>query len=427
MPKRRLPQVEFSMNRNRLFADSDLDDRLGAGARAAAADVDQIPENQFLASSDDELVDHLKGKWTVDPLVLDENSARMEQKETNIDVSNDPNRYFSSDDGGPHFVPGTAVTIHIPYIGTAWLWNCQTNPYSMTDSLGSVTSRGDGGVLETTVAFAHDVPREQFKERHEQNMRNIRTCIERGTAQVASYNQRLEGVIRTAIAARRQRLGKHADLATLLKIPLQERAGAPPLQRILLQVRRPPPLPVPPKGALQPEPGITDDDYEKILSVIRHEGRTFETTPKTFAKHDEEELRDIILAHLNGHFEGVATGETFRRKGKTDICIEDKERSAFIGECKVWNGAGEIGKALEQLLSYLTWRDSKAALVVFNTSVARFSELPERMRQAVVEHRFFVSEANVGKPGEYRFVMRSAEDDGRRVKVHVFLFNLYCP
>ena len=29
-----------------------------------------------------------------------------------------------------------------------------------------------------------------------------------------------------------------------------------------------------------------------------------------------------------------------------------KERSAFVAECKVWSGAGEIAKALEQLLSY---------------------------------------------------------------------------
>src|SRR5262245_49042665 len=97
------------MRRNRLFADADLDDKLGAGARAAAADVEQIPESQFLVSSDDDIVEHLKGKWAVQPLVLDENSARMEQREANIDVSNDPNRYFSLDDGGPHLVPGTVV------------------------------------------------------------------------------------------------------------------------------------------------------------------------------------------------------------------------------------------------------------------------------------------------------------------------------
>ena len=33
------------------------------------------------------------------------------------------------------------------------------------------------------------------------------------------------------------------------------------------------------------------------------------------------------------------------------------QRSAFVAECKVWSEAGEIGKAVEQLLSYLTWRD----------------------------------------------------------------------
>jgi hypothetical protein len=162
-----------------------------------------------------------------------------------------------------------------------------------------------------------------------------------------------------------------------------------------------------------------------MAGAARHVGRTFETTPKTYSKHDEEELRDILLAHLNGFFEGGATGEAFRRTGKTDIRIEDKERSAFVAECKVWSGAGEIAKALEQLLGYLTWRDSKAALVIFNKSVAKFSDLPERMCQAILAHRFFISVANVGQLGEYRFTMRSAEDEGRRVIVHAFIFNLY--
>jgi hypothetical protein len=141
---------------------------------------------------------------------------------------------------------------------------------------------------------------------------------------------------------------------------------------------------------------------------------------------DEEELRDILLAHLNGHFEGRATGETFRRKGKTDIRIEDKQRSAFVAECKVWSGAGEIAKAVGQLLSYLTWRDSKAALVVFNKSVAGFSELPERMHQTILAHPFLVKEISIKVPGEYRFQMHSQEDPGRRVTVHAYLFNLYC-
>jgi hypothetical protein len=79
------------------------------------------------------------------------------------------------------------------------------------------------------------------------------------------------------------------------------------------------------------------------LAIIRHEGRTFETTPKTSAKRDEEELRDIMLAHLNGHIQVDAAGEAFRRSGKTEIRIEDASRAALVAEYKVWEGSKKFG------------------------------------------------------------------------------------
>lgn len=88
-------------------------------------------------------------------------------------------------------------------------------------------------------------------------------------------------------------------------------------------------------------------------------GRTFETSPSTFAVHDEEGLRNVIVASLNGHFPGEATSETFRKKGKTDIHIEDKDRAAFVGECTLWYGEKQLQKKVSQLLGYLTWRDWK--------------------------------------------------------------------
>jgi hypothetical protein len=350
----------------------------------------------------------------------------MEQHETNVDVWGDPNRIFFPGSRGPYYVPGTEVIIRIPYSGTTWLWEATTSPFMQSYPVGTVRETGNAaGTVTLKIELAHDVAPQRFKELYDQNLKLIRMFIEWGTAQINGYNQHLDRTIGDAIKQRRQRLKQHDDLAALLNIPVQEKTGAPPLKRIPLEIRRPPPLAVPPKGGMKPEPGIDETAYEKILNVIRHEGRSFETTPATFAKFDEEELRDILLAHLNGHFEGGASGETFRRKGKTDIRIEDKDRSAFVGECKVWSGAGEITKAVGQLLSYLTWRDSKAALVIFNKAVAGFSELPERMHQAILDHPFFVKEISMNVPGEYRFVMRSEEDPGRRVTVHAFLFNLY--
>lgn len=185
------------------------------------------------------------------------------------------------------------------------------------------------------------------------------------------------------------------------------------------------PLPHAPKGGYKPEPGITNEDYEHILSVIRHEGRTFESTPNTFAVHDEEQVRDIILAHLNGHYKGGATGETFRRSGKTDIRIEDQDRAAFVAECKIWRGAKELNSAVDQLLGYLTWRDCKAAIVIFNKQNAKFMELLQKVPETLAAHPHV--KKNLGQHGDskWRFVFASEEDEMLQVFVHVFLFNLF--
>ena len=141
--------------------------------------------------------------------------------------------------------------------------------------------------------------------------------------------------------------------------------------------------------------------------------------------HDEEDLRNIILAQLNGHFKGDAVGEVFRGRGKTDICIEQDNRAAFIGECKLWTGPASLTGALDQLLGYLTWRDSKASLIIFNSKNRNFSKILEVLPGTVRNHRLFVRDMLCEETGEWRVQMRSEEDEGRRVTVHVFVFDLY--
>jgi hypothetical protein len=63
----------------------------------------------------------------------------------------------------------------------------------------------------------------------------------------------------------------------------------------------------------------------------------------------------------NGVFKGQATGETFNFQGKTDILIRVEGKNVFIAECKFWKGEKALLATLDQLLSYLSWRDTKAA------------------------------------------------------------------
>src|SRR5277367_4943587 len=70
---------------------------------------------------------------------------------------------------------------------------------------------------------------------------------------------------------------------------------------------------------------------------------------------------------LQPHFglDGSATGETFDAAGKTDILVRYQNQNVFVAEFKFWRGSKQHLETIDQLLSYLTWRDSKAVLVYF--------------------------------------------------------------
>lgn len=390
--------------------------------------MDGIPQDQFLISTDEQLIAYVEPQLRVVPVDLYEEARSMQQQECQVDISGDPNRFFARERRGPFMVSGTRLIITIPFVGDGWICRYRTNTYWMTFPRAKVReNRGSQGDIIITIEQAHDVGEEEFKRAFESEIQLLRNFLGVAKTQVEAYNNQLPSVISSTIGSRRKRLDQHKGLSALLDIPLQARPGSPSLEPVRVEVRPPQKLPVPPKTGLKPEPGITSETYERILSVIRHEGRTFETTPGTYAKLDEEELRSVILAHLNGHFQGEAAGEVFRRNGKTDICIQENNRAAFVGECKVWQGAGQIPSAVDQLLSYLTWRDSKAALVIFNKSVKDFSSILENLPKTISEHRCFVRSLPCEHAGEWHVLMRSIEDEGRLVTVHIFAINIYTP
>ena len=131
----------------------------------------------------------------------------------------------------------------------------------------------------------------------------------------------------------------------------------------------------------------------------------------------------LAAARARGRKEAV--GEVFRRRGKTDICIEQDDRAAFVGECKIWTGPVGLCEALDQLLGYLTWRDSKASLIIFNLNNKNFSRILAVVPETLRRHPLFVSELPCHENGEWRVQMRSEEDAGRGVTVQLFVFDLH--
>jgi len=416
----------YRKQNNELFCEGDLGRTLDNMSKKISEGVADISKDQFLATPKDDLVEHVYSQFYIEPLVLHEDSMEMETHETSIDVSKDPNRYIVRS-RGPYMVPGCRIVVSIPYTGNDDLWKLQPSRYQSVVPHAEVRkSRGnEAGHLGLIFERASDEPSDRIKQDLDNELSTIRFYVDAQREQVEQYNSTLPALIQESINSRQERLKKNEGIADILGIPLKRSAGVPSVKPIQIKRTLVKPLPPPPKSGFKPEPGITDEDYEHILAVIRHVGRTFEATPKTYAVHDEEELRDIILAHLNGHYKGGATGETFRRTGKTDIRIEDQDRAAFVGECKVWRGPGGLLATVDQLLSYLTWRDCKASIIIFNKNNAKFTELLNNTPKILKTHKSCKRKLEQTDAGEWRFVFTSKEDELRQIIVTVAVFDLY--
>lgn len=170
-------------------------------------------------------------------------------------------------------------------------------------------------------------------------------------------------------------------------------------------------------GPFEPEPALPEPQYEQALGVLRNARNALERTPSMTANLDEEKIRDLLLVLLNAQFEGAAVGEVFNAAGKTDILIRAGDRNVFIAECKIWKGPKAIRDALGQLLSYLTWRDTKAALLLF----IRTGEPTTIITKSIAEiegHANYKRTRDTADDGErYDFILHANGDPNREIQL----------
>lgn len=177
------------------------------------------------------------------------------------------------------------------------------------------------------------------------------------------------------------------------------------------------------KHDVETECSMSDEDYEEILKIIKNTAMTWERTPASYQHMGEDDLRNVLLGSLNSRFPGRANGETFRKCGKTDICIEARNRTAFVAECKMWTGKGAVPKALKQLDSYLTWRDCKAALIYF-VDRKDFLAIVDKMPSVLSGHKD-LQDLRVLDRNEFVCHMPSTRTPGHLINIRVLLFNLH--
>lgn len=401
-----------------LFCQHDLAEVMRDREEQMLHRIDTIEENRLLNTSVEDLCEYFEVKYRLEVPRLRENEITVDQCETQVDVSKDRSRAIF-DRSKPFYVIGTEVRFFIPFDGDAELFKYRPHTFTLNPPRGTVS--GNELILIYT-RTDHDA--NALKSEFERDFDKIRQYLAWIDSTVSSFNASLRAKARQRIEARRDKLLRDQGLVASLGFPLRRREDAPHTY-VVPTVRRKvvPPMPTAGSAPFVPEPTLDMQEYEHILSVITNMVAVMERSPRAFKGMQEEDLRQHFLVQLNGQYEGQATGETFNFEGKTDILIRVEGKNIFVAECKFWRGPDSLREAIDQILNYTSWRDTKTAVLLFNRS-KNFSRVLAGIPEVVKAHSNFKREVPYNSETGFRYVLHHRDDPNRELILTILAFEV---
>ena len=403
------------------FREYDLSKVIANQWAAVNKKIDTMSNEEIMANDLDVLAENIYQEYFIEPVtIFEEDFSKRSIKQGKIQKYIDP---FFRDYSDREYVEvdGVIAEFYFPYTGESDLFKCRASTFSMgvypeiTVNKTTVSFRIERSLSEMNNAKA----KASLLGSLEQALKEIRDGLSYANNDVAAFNNSLKQQAMKWLEEKKKKVEAYFSIATMFEVPIEKKEYAQthiPLKRHIVPVAK--------HYETSNYYGILDGDYKDILDSIKHTGSTYERTPSSYKTLHEEDLRNTLLAALNATYKGDATGETFRNRGKTDICIERDNRAAFVAECKMWTGQKEIGNAIDQLDGYLTWRDCKTALIYF----VRRKDFLKTLESAEAALRAYDGMRNVVSldKNEFECLFLSKANPGQQIKMRVMLFNLYC-
>ena len=402
------------------FRDIDLGIVLSTQKKKLAERVDSFKNEEIMANDLEILANNLYEEFRIEPVeIMDEEFGKRYIGQAKIQKRIEPffRNYYEKEYVD---VDGIVMTFYFPFTGEEDLFKCHASTYTLSGYPDISISRG---FISLRYEYSlNEMQREGAKDdalkKLEHDIKDIRNGISYANKDVEAYNASLQKQALQLLEEKKKKVESFFSVANMFEVPVKKSIYAEthvPLQRKI--------VPIAHEYKKEDVYSISDANYADILATIKHMGSTYERTPSSYAMMKEEDLRNTLLAALNGTYLGGAVGEAFRNNGKTDICIEEKNRAAFVAECKMWTGQKSIADALKQLDSYLTWRDCKTALIYFvrRKDFLAVLQTAEETLKTIPEMR----QVQVLDKNEFKCCMVSTQNPGQQIQVRVMLFNMH--
>ena len=387
------------------------------------SEINDKLEDYILNVNETDYINHLVAKFTVESINIDfEGIFIGSLYEKNVPAEYFPLYRFNVQAGESY--PKPAVTYHLPYTGNKHLLQC--TPSTRINWTTEVFLENQCLCFEI-FSLLSDVTEvtEDLKKEAQRIIDSIRIQLGHLTFEIKRYNGQLPTTVKQLFQKQKQKILDKNQIAAALGVPIKKREDlsetyAIPTPEIQRSVNVEPQVT---EVGYKPEPTLPDSVYHDILQTIHDVGKTFERLPSTYSAKDEEALRDHILLYLEPRFKGSATGETFNKTGKTDILIRHENSNAFIAECKFWRGQNAYLDTITQLLGYLTWRDSKSAVVVFVRN-KDLSSVLQTAEEVTPNHPNYLGFVDKKEDTWFNYRFHINGDPNREVKLSVLFFHV---
>jgi hypothetical protein len=373
-------------------------------------EIAEYDADALLTTGLETLLDYFEHAYELDVPVLHHDGIEVTEEEV---ATEEAGRF------GPLRRVGTAFVYHVPYSGSAGFFDIQPSTFGFNPPHGFVADQELQVILQRWGGADHASVGDEFKRR----LGDVQSHLERLRGDFAAFNGNLRELARARVEARRAKL--LADRATVASLgyPVRQRPGAPKTYAVPIQRRKAVTRPRPSGTPFKPEAEFEKENYERALEIIANMAKVMEQSPSTFAKFEETDLRNEFLMQLNGQFEGDATGETFRAAGKIDIIINVDGRAIFIAEAKFYDGPKSVSDAIDQLLSYTTWRDTKLALLIFSRR-KDFTAVLRTIDDAVQQHSSTRRKLAYSSESAFRYTLARKDDPEREMTLTVLAFTV---
>lgn len=411
--------VKYHPKGFRLFSGQKLREYIGQFTSQYKSQIENESESFILNVNEQTYIEHLESLYRIEPPQLHFDNVSADSYEANI-----TQEHISRHDAylSGEFITREIIQYYIPCTGDASILEKSPSSYTLWDT--SMFDLKENCLVIEFINLHNNA--DIINNEYNKIVNEITPIYKLLINEIETFNSSISGYAKHLIGQRKEKFLKKNNLLSSLNVPLRNKNNTSstftvpkPKLRERVTVK-----PVVLEKEFKPEPSLDSEHYNRILKIINDVGKNFERLPSVYKSKGEEDLRDHILFTLDPNFEyGSATGETFNMSGKTDIQLRYDSSVVFIAECKFWNGEKIFHKTIDQLLSYLTWRDTKTAIIFF-VRQRDFTAILNKIKNEAANHSNYLGYINSSDENWFNFRFHLNADRNREIKLAIQLFHL---